>query len=119
MTIQETIEQKIVDAIPLLGLDVINESHMHNVPAGSESHFKVVIISDDFQGQRLVQRHQRINQILADELAGDVHALSIQAMTREEWDERGGQIMPSPNCGGSSATRRDSTLTRHSGMWLS
>ena len=35
MTIQETIEQKIVDAIPLLGLDVINESHMHNVPAGS------------------------------------------------------------------------------------
>ena len=107
MTIQETIEQKIVDAIPLLGLDVINESHMHNVPAGSESHFKVVIISDDFQGQRLVQRHQRINQILADELAGDVHALSIQAMTREEWDERGGQIMPSPNCLGSS--KRDSS----------
>ena len=107
MTIQETIEQKIVDAIPLLGLDVINESHMHNVPAGSESHFKVVIISDDFQGQRLVQRHQRINQILADELAGDVHALSIQAMTREEWDERGGQIMPSPNCHGGS--KRDSS----------
>ena len=49
MTIQETIEQKIVDAIPLLGLDVINESHMHNVPAGSESHFKVVIISDRAQ----------------------------------------------------------------------
>ena len=68
MTIQETIEQKIVDAIPLLGLDVISESHMHNVPAGSESHL-VVIISDDFQGQRLM-RHQRINQILADELAG-------------------------------------------------
>ena len=107
MTIQETIEQKIVDAIPLLGLDVINESHMHNVPAGSESHFKVVIISDDFHGQRLVQRHQRINQILADELAGDVHALSIQAMTKEEWDTRGGRIMPSPNCQGGS--KRDSS----------
>jgi BolA protein len=107
MTTQETIEQKIVEAIPLLGLDVINESHMHNVPAGSESHFKVVIISDDFQGQRLVQRHQRINQILADELAGDVHALSIQAMTKEEWDTRGGRIMPSPNCQGGS--KRDSS----------
>ncbi len=107
MTTQETIEQKIVEAIPLLGLDVINESHMHNVPAGSESHFKVVIISDDFQGQRLVQRHQRINQILADELAGDVHALSIQAMTKEEWDTRGGKIMPSPNCQGGS--KRDSS----------
>tara|TARA_B100000965_G_C18951554_1_gene481606 strand:- start:70 stop:393 length:324 start_codon:yes stop_codon:yes gene_type:complete len=105
MTTQEIIERKLVDEIPLLGLDVINESHMHNVPAGSESHFKVVVISDDFQGQRLIQRHQRINKILADELAGGVHALSIQAMTKEEWDKKGGQIMPSPNCLGGS--RRD------------
>ena len=102
MNTQDTIEQKIVEAIPILGLEVINESHMHNVPPGSESHFKVVVISDDFDGQRLVQRHQRINQILADELAGSVHALSIQAMTREEWDKKGGQIMPSPNCLGGS-----------------
>ena len=105
MTTQEIIERKLVDEIPLLGLDVINESHMHNVPAGSESHFKVVVISDDFQGQRLIQRHQRINKILADELTGGVHALSIQAMTKEEWDKKGGQIMPSPNCLGGS--RRD------------
>ena len=105
MTTQEIIERKLVDEIPLLGLDVINESHMHNVPAGSESHFKVVVISDDFQGQRLIQRHQRINKILADELAGGVHALSIQAMTKEEWDKKGGKIMPSPNCLGGS--RRD------------
>ena len=102
MNTQDTIEQKIVEAIPILGLEVINESHMHNVPPGSESHFKVVVISDDFDGQRLVQRHQRINQILADELAGSVHALSIQAMTKEEWDKKGGQIMPSPNCLGGS-----------------
>jgi len=102
MSTQDTIEQKIVDAIPILGLEVINESHMHNVPPGSESHFKVVVISDDFDGQRLVQRHQRINQILADELAGSVHALSIQAMTKDEWDKKGGQIMPSPNCLGGS-----------------
>ena len=107
MTVAKTIEHKVADAVTPLHLEVINESHMHNVPAGSESHFKVVIISDDFQGQRLVQRHQRINQILADELAGDVHALSIQAMTKEEWDKRGGKIMPSPNCQGGS--KRDSS----------
>ena len=83
------IEQKIVDAIPILGLEVINESHMHNVPPGSESHFKVVVISNDFAGQRLVSRHQRINKILASELAGSVHALSIQAMTSEEWEKKG------------------------------
>ena len=102
MSIQNTIEQKIVDAIPILGLEVINESHMHNVPPGSESHFKVVVISNDFAGQRLVFRHQRINKILASELAGSVHALSIQAMTSEEWEEKGGQVMPSPKCLGGS-----------------
>ena len=71
---------------------------MHNVPPGSESHFKVVVISDEFTGQRLLQRHQRVNQILADELANDIHALSIQALTPEEWDKKGGEIMPSPKC---------------------
>ena len=39
-------------------IDVTNESHMHSVPAGSESHFKVVLVSDSFAGKRLVQRHQ-------------------------------------------------------------
>ena len=102
MSVQDRIEEKIVDAIPILGLEVINESHMHNVPEGSESHFKVVVISDDFVGQRLIQRHQRVNKILAEELAGDVHALSIQAMTAEEWDNKGGKVMPSPKCLGGS-----------------
>ena len=68
MIIQNLIEQKLVDSISLVGLEVINESHMHNVPSGSESHFKVVIISDDFEGERLIRRHQRVNKILADEL---------------------------------------------------
>ena len=77
MSVQTKIEEKIVDAIPVLGLEVINESYMHNVPKGSESHFKLVIISDEFTGQRLLQRHQRVNQILADELAEEIHALSI------------------------------------------
>ena len=106
MSLQDRIEEKIVDAIPILGLEVINESYMHNVPAGSETHFKVVVISNDFVGQRLIQRHQRVNKILADELAGDVHALSIQAMTGEEWKNKGGKIMPSPKClGGSKAEK--------------
>ena len=62
MSVQETIELKIVDAIKISGLEVLNESHMHNVPPGSESHFKVIIISDDFVGQSLVKRHQKINE---------------------------------------------------------
>ncbi len=102
MSVHETIEQKIVNAIPVLGLEVINESYMHNVPTGSESHFKVVVVSDDFVGQGLVRRHQKINELLADELAGGVHALSIEAMTSEEWDRKGGRTMSSPQCLGGS-----------------
>ena len=102
MTTQEIIEQKLVDAIPLEGLEVINESFMHNVPPGSESHFKVVIISDEFEGERLVKRHQRVNEALAEELAGSVHALAIQTLTSEEWKEKGEKIMPAPECLGGS-----------------
>ncbi len=98
MTVQETIERKLVAAIPVVGLEVINESYMHNVPPGSESHFKVVIISDEFEGERLVKRHQRVNSVLAEELAGSVHALALQTLTSEEWTEKGGKTMPSPEC---------------------
>ncbi len=98
MSVQEIIEQKIADDLSPSGLEVINESHMHNVPAGSESHFKVVVISDEFEGQRLIVRHQRINAILASELAGPVHALAMQTLTIEEWKQKGGQTLPSPAC---------------------
>ena len=65
MTIQETIEQKIATSLAPVHLEVINESHMHNVPPGSESHFKVVIVTDTFDGVTRVrapaagQRHPR------------------------------------------------------------
>ena len=104
MKVQNILEQKLVDSIPLLGLEVINESHMHNVPPGSESHFKVIIISDDFEGEKLVRRHQRVNKILADELENKIHALALQTLTPREWTEKGGTTMPSPQClGGSKA----------------
>ena len=105
MTVQSIIEQKLVDSIHLVGLEVINESHMHNVPTGSESHFKVVIISDEFEGERLIRRHQRVNKILADELENKIHALALHTLTPKEWTEKGRVAMPSPEClGGGKAT---------------
>jgi BolA protein len=105
MIVQRIIEQKLVDSISLVGLKVTNESHMHNVPTGSESHFKVVIISDDFEGERLIRRHQRINKILANELENKIHALALHTLTPNEWKAKGEAAMPSPKClGGSKAT---------------
>lgn len=102
MTIQSQIETKLSAALSPVFLDVINESHMHHVPPGSESHFKVVVVSDGFDGKTRIARHQSVNALLADEIAGPVHALSIQAHTPDEWQARSGAVLDSPNCMGGS-----------------
>lgn len=102
MSIQEGIEAKLAEALQPAHLQVINESNNHNVPPGSESHFKLVIVADDFVGVRDVQRHQRVYKILATELAGDVHALAIHVYTLSEWRDRHGDAPMSPPCLGGS-----------------
>lgn len=102
MRIQSSIEEKLRAAFEPAHLDVLNESGNHNVPAGSESHFKVVIVSDAFEGKNLVARHRAVNEVLADELANAVHALSIQAHTPAQWTARGGTVPDSPLCRGGS-----------------
>lgn len=103
------IYQRIVDALTDQlspeWLDVENESHRHNVPAGSESHFKVTIVSDLFVGMRAVKRHQTIYKVLGALLAGPVHALALHTYTAEEWLEIS-DVPSSPDCrGGDGASR--------------
>lgn len=100
MNMQRNIEDKLVSSLAPAHLEVANESHMHSVPPGSESHFRVVIVADAFEGVPLVGRHQRINALLAAELEGPVHALSMQTLTPAEWARRSGQTMASPPCHG-------------------
>ncbi|MDT0593382.1 BolA family protein [Glaciecola petra] len=102
MTVKQSIENKISDNINADFLDVVNESHMHNVPANSETHFKVTVISDTFEGKRLLQRHRSINSLLAEELAGPVHALALHTYTKSEWLKRQAESPDSPNCLGGS-----------------
>lgn len=78
-------------------LEVVNESHQHNVPPGSESHFKVTLVSSSFVGKRQVQRHQAVYGVLAEELSGGVHALALHTYAPEEW--QGETSVPaSPEC---------------------
>ena len=100
MSVQSTIEEKLTAAFSPEFLQVDNESHMHNVPAGSEMHFKVQIVSDEFDNQMLIKRHRAVNKVLEEELAGPIHALSIHAFSREEWQARNGQVQESPPCQG-------------------
>ena len=102
MIVQQQIEAKLRAALSPSQLDVANESHMHSVPAGSETHFRVVVVTDAFEGLRAVARHQRIYQLLSDELANGVHALALHTYTPNEWQQRGNDAPASPACLGGS-----------------
>lgn len=102
MNTQQTIQQKLRSALSPLHLEVINESDNHNVPKGSESHFKVVLVSKAFEGESLVARHRQVNKLLAEELQGGVHALALHTMTPDDWFNRGGTVKESPECLGGS-----------------
>ncbi|MGI5308538.1 transcriptional regulator BolA [Rheinheimera sp. WS51] len=101
MVVYPIIEQKLQDAFSPIFLQVKNESYKHNVPEGSESHFNVVIVSETFAGQRLLQRHRAVNTVLAEELAKQIHALAIHTYTPEEWSKQQAEHVPaSPKCYG-------------------
>lgn len=99
MSMQQTIEAKLNDAFSLEFLEVANESHMHNVAPGSESHFKVTIVSDEFDDLMLIKRHRMVNSILETELK-KIHALALHTMTADEWSQRAGNVADSPLCRG-------------------
>jgi BolA protein len=102
MNVEKIIVDKLNANFDIQHLEVLNESHKHNVPANSETHFKVTIVSNDFEGKRLIQRQRLINQLLADELSGPVHALAQHTYTVDEWNKRLGGSPASPNCLGGS-----------------
>lgn len=107
MTIQSTIENKLREALEITHLDVVNESYMHSVPPGSETHFKAIIVTDDFKGKKAVVRHQIIYAILAKEIAGPVHALALHTYTADEWADTQQNAPDSPQCmGGSKGDRK-------------
>ncbi|WP_297480715.1 BolA/IbaG family iron-sulfur metabolism protein [uncultured Photobacterium sp.] len=99
--IQPQIEAKLNHHFSPVHLDVINESYMHNVPEGSESHFKVIVVSAQFEGQRLITRHRAVNQCLADELENHIHALAVHTYTESEWQQQL-HAPASPHCHGGS-----------------
>ncbi|TNC79606.1 MAG: BolA family transcriptional regulator [Oleiphilus sp.] len=83
-------------------LEVMNESHMHSVPPNSETHFKVVLVSDDFEGQSKVKRHQAVYALLSSMMQEGLHALALHTHTVGEWQSAGNTVPDSPDCMGGS-----------------
>lgn len=104
MSRKARIETKISAELTALHLEVVDESHMHSVPEGAESHFKVLVVSEQFIDKKLVARHRLLNALLADEFQSGLHALALHAWTPDEWFKKGGSAPASPQCmGGSKA----------------
>jgi stress-induced morphogen len=101
VSLAERIEQKLKTALSPSRLVVENESHMHSVKKGSETHFKVLIVSDDFEGMSRVDRQRKVNGVLKDEFADGLHALTMRALTPSEGDAAAEGFV-SPACLGGS-----------------
>ncbi|PLA75106.1 transcriptional regulator [Hydrogenovibrio sp. SC-1] len=96
-SIAQQIETAIHQIFEVTEFQLQNESHMHSGPA-IESHFKLTLVSDDFDGVRKVKRHQLVYQALAD-LMPQFHALALHTYSPAEWSQSP-QVVESPLCQG-------------------
>lgn len=84
----ETIERKLTAALSPRRLKIIDDSHHHQGHVGArpegETHFRVEIVADAFEGRSRLDRHRMVSAILAEELARHVHALSLRTMAPSE-----------------------------------
>lgn len=87
MSVAETIETKLTAALDIDFLEVIDESHKHVGHAGAreggESHFQVKVVSKDFEGKSRVAMQRMVYGALKEELAGPIHALSLDLRSSE------------------------------------
>ncbi|GJH43672.1 BolA family transcriptional regulator [Pasteurella canis] len=79
-------------------LHIENESHMHSSGRGGDSHFKVVLVSDCFEGLTKVARHRKVYQFLAEDLQKGIHALALHLYNKAEWQALNETFPKSPNC---------------------
>ncbi len=82
MSVQDRIREKLMIGLEPIRLDVVNESDLHaghrSSPGTGDSHFRVLVVSPRFKGRSRVDRHRMVNELLAEELAGKVHALALK-----------------------------------------
>ncbi|TDQ56225.1 BolA protein family transcriptional regulator [Mesocricetibacter intestinalis] len=98
MTKQQELEARLNAEFSPDFLHIENESHLHSSGRGSESHFKIVLVSDSFVGLSKVARHRLIYRLLAQDLQQGIHALALHTYSREEWAMRDERLPESTNC---------------------
>lgn len=79
-------------------LTIENESSLHHVPAGSETHVKVIAVSSTFHALNRIARHRLVHTILVDEFNLGLHALTLHLYTPQEWEQQTNSVPTSPTC---------------------
>jgi BolA protein len=86
--VAEMMRRKLTEALAPTRLAIVDESHRHAGHVGArpegETHFRVEIVSAAFAGLSRIERQRLVHQVLAAELAGRVHALSLVTLTPAE-----------------------------------
>ncbi|MEX2525499.1 MAG: BolA family protein [Gammaproteobacteria bacterium] len=55
---------------------------------GDGTHFSAIVVSEEFAGKNMVQQHQLVYKTLGEKMGNEIHALSIQTYTPEEWEKK-------------------------------
>ena len=102
---QQQIADKLTQSFTADYLEVVDESGQHNVPPGSESHFKVIIVATEFERLGLVKRHQAVYSVLSELMEDGIHALALHTLSPKEWQAKKTGVPKSPPCLGGSANK--------------
>ncbi len=93
MSMVNQIDRKLTDALMPESLEITDESHLHAGHAEArpegETHFRIRVVSDAFNGLSRVMRHRLVNKALHEELSSGIHALALSTLTPDEVDTRG------------------------------
>lgn len=103
--IESSIREKLVTEFSPSHFEVENESHGHARNPQGETHFRILLVSDVFKGLSRVDRQRKVMSLLSGEMQRGLHAVSLRALTPQEWQAQGSQEFVSPMCS-SGANRK-------------
>ena len=88
MTTSERIEQRLRERLAPAHLEIHDDSAKHVGHRGATSsggHYRLVVVSDEFEGRTLIERHRLVNEAVRDLFGSQIHALSMRTLTPEQW----------------------------------
>ena len=94
---QQRLEKLINENLQPLHLQVIDESFLHRVPKGAQTHFKLIIVAEYFVNLSRIARHRLVQNLIQSEFSAGMHACSMSLSTPQEW-QASPHFIASPQC---------------------